>query len=111
VQLLLSPVLRSLLAERDGGRAVIVTVLVGAGFGCLVTLTFTVFVGVAVAVTVLPESGTALEFEPASKTAPITKMRTLKMQAPITIACLDGGRSPLAGGDGWPEMCRVLLTA
>ena len=46
------------------------TVLVRAGFGFLVTRTLTVFVAVAVAVTVVPDSGTALEFELAPKIAP-----------------------------------------
>ena len=48
------------------------------------TLTLTVFVAVAVTVTVLPESGAAVELEPAPKIAPIMKMTRLRMQAPIT---------------------------
>jgi len=70
----------------------------------LVTLTLTVFVTVAVTVAVLPASGTALEFEPAPKIAPITKMMRLTMQAPITMPCLDADQSPLVGDDSWPDI-------
>jgi hypothetical protein len=90
------------------GRAVTVTVLVGTGRGFLVTRTLTVFVAVAVTVTGLPASGTALELEAAPKIAPMTKMTRLRMQAPITMACLEVDQSPLTGCDGSPGIVIVL---
>jgi hypothetical protein len=109
VQLRLAPAseLRLLSAERGFGRAVTVTVLVGAGLGFLVTRTFTVFVAVAVTVTVLPARGCAVELPSAPRIAPMTKMTRLRVHAPMTMACLDAGQSPLTGGDGWPVICRV----
>jgi hypothetical protein len=95
-------------AERDFGRAVTVTVSVGAGLGFLVTLTFTVLVAVAVIVTVLPACGAAPELDAAPRIAAMTRMTTLRMQTPMTIACFDAGQSPLAPGcDGWPGICHV----
>jgi hypothetical protein len=95
-------------AVRGFGRAVTVIVFVGTGFGFLVTRTLTVFVAVAVAVTVLPESGTALEFELAPKIAPMMNMTMLRMHPPITKPCLDADQSPLVGCDGWSGVIIVL---
>ena len=103
LRLVVMSALLLLSAVRGLGRAVTVTVLVGAGFGFLVTRTLTVFVAVAVTVTVVPAAGTALELEPAPRTAPITKMMMLAMQAPITVACLDADQSPFVGGDTSPD--------
>ena len=94
-------------SERGFGRAAIVTVLVRAGFGFLVTLTSTVLVAVAVAVSVLPATGAVPELGAAPKIArdnqdDDTKNAGLQNSAK---RCLtpktQSGSSDLSMGDDW----------